>query len=106
MVAAGAPPPALSLPAERGRHLFVAKGCVVTCHVNRDVAGSGMIAIGPELVRGRLAPDYVAKVLADPTKAVITQSSFRMPQLNLRPAEITALVALLTGSDRQVAAGQ
>ena len=78
----------------------------MTCHLNRDVAGSGMFAIGPELVRGRLAPDYVARVLADPTKAVMTQVSFRMPQLNLKPAEITALVALLTGSDRQVAAGQ
>ncbi len=65
-----------------------------------------MITIGPELVRGRLAPNYVGAVLADPTKAVMTQGTLRMPQLNLKPAEITALVALLTGSDRQVAAGQ
>ena len=97
-VAAGAPAPSPAAPVERGRHLFVAKGCG-TCHVNRDVSGSGAVDVGPELVRGKLASDYVATVLADPTKVVARPGrTEKMPNLGLKPAEITALAAYLTKS--------
>src|SRR3989475_6518234 len=41
-----APPPPLA-ESERGRRLFVAKGCV-SCHVHRDV-GETSVAVGPDL---------------------------------------------------------
>lgn len=95
-VTAGASAPPAAAPVDRGRHLFVAKGCG-TCHVNRDVSGSGAVDVGPELARGRLAPDYVATVLADPTKAVARPGrTEKMPDLGLKPAEITALAAYLS----------
>jgi len=97
-VAAGAPAPPPAAPAERGRHLFVAKGCG-TCHVNRDISGTGAVEVGPELARGKLASDYVARVLADPTKAVPRPGKTeKMPNPRLKPAEITALTAYLTKS--------
>lgn len=102
----GAQAPPSSTPSERGRHLFVAKGCG-TCHVYPGVANSGLVPVGPEITPGRLAADYIARVLADPTTAVIPPgASFAMPKLELKPAEITALVAFLTGPSRQVAAGR
>jgi cytochrome c2 len=87
----GAQPP-MALPAsERGRRLFVAKGCV-TCHLHRDVSGSGTVAVGPELTSRRLAPEYLQRFLADPASL---SSSNRMPSLNLKQPEIAALVAFL-----------
>jgi cytochrome c2 len=90
-------PAPLALPAaERGRRLFVAKGCV-TCHLHRDVSGSGVVAVGPELTSRRLAPEYLQRFLADPS---ITGSSNRMPSLDLKQPEIAALIAFL-GAERQ-----
>jgi len=86
-----APAPAALLAGERGRRLFVAKGCV-TCHLHRDVKGSGTVAVGPDLTTRRLAPEYLQRFLADPA---ITGSSNRMPNLNLKQAEIAALIAFL-----------
>src|SRR5207247_10711610 len=45
-LAPGAPAPAALSDAERGRRLFVAKGCV-TCHLHRAVNETS-IAVGPE----------------------------------------------------------
>jgi len=96
-----APAPAALLAGERGRRLFVAKGCV-TCHLHRDVKGSGTVAVGPELTTRRLAPEYLQRFLADPS---ITGSGNRMPNLNLKQAEIAALMAFLNSEQRQVGAG-
>ena len=96
-----APAPAALLAGERGRRLFVAKGCV-TCHLHRDVKGSGTVAVGPELTTRRLAPEYLQRFLADPS---ITGSSNRMPNLNLKQPEIAALIAFLNGAQGQVGAG-
>ena len=89
-----AQPPRALPAAERGRRLFVAKGCV-TCHLHSDVSGSGVVAVGPELTGAgrRWAPEYLQRFLADPS---ITGSSNRMPNLNLKQPEIGALIAFLS----------
>jgi len=92
-----ATPPSPSEP-ERGRRLFVAKGCV-TCHVHREVAGSGVVAVGPELTNHPLPMDYLKQFLANP--AIAPQSgTVRMPDLGLAPQEIAALAAFLS-TERQ-----
>jgi len=83
--------PAALAAADRGRRLFVAKGCV-TCHVHGDVKGSGVVAVGPDLTGRRLAPEYLQRFLADPA---MIGSANQMPNLNLKPAEIAALIAFL-----------
>lgn len=89
---------------ERGRRLFVAKGCV-TCHLHGAVAGSGVVQVGPELTALRLPADFLAKFLADPTILPPAQrSNGGMPTLDLKPAEITALVAFLSGAETAVRA--
>jgi hypothetical protein len=79
---------------ERGRRLFVAKGCV-TCHVHRDVAGSGVVAVGPELTNHPLPTDYLKQFLANPGVGP-QNSTGRMPNLGLESQEIAALVAFLS----------
>ena len=87
--------------ADRGRRLFVAKGCL-TCHVHGDVSGSGVVAVGPELTGRRLAPEYLRRFLADPS---MIGSANRMPNLNLKQPEIAALIAFLNRADGQTGAG-
>jgi mono/diheme cytochrome c family protein len=90
--------------AERGRRLFVAKGCV-TCHLHGAVAGSGVVQVGPALTAMRLPADFLQKFLADPSILPPTNaSSGGMPDLGLKPAEITALVAFLGGAETAVRA--
>src|SRR5207248_9270794 len=84
-----ATPPSPSEP-ERGRRLFVAKGCV-TCHVHREVAGSGVVAVGPELTNHPFPLDYLKQFLANPASAppsgtVRTPDPGPPPQVNLRLA--------------------
>jgi len=93
-------PAALSA-SDRGRRLFVAKGCV-TCHLHGDVSGSGVVAVGPELTNRRLAPEYLQRFLADPS---ITGNTNRMPNLDLKQAEIGALIAFLNKTEGQTGAG-
>ena len=95
----GAQPVAIS-DAERGRRLFVAKGCV-TCHVQADIAGSGRVAVGPELTELRFDPDYLRRFLSNPSiKPPQPGTGNQMPNLGLKPPEIAALTAFLNG-DRQ-----
>ncbi|HET9709975.1 MAG TPA: cytochrome c [Gemmatimonadales bacterium] len=101
--AAQAPP--VYATGERGRRLFVAKGCV-TCHVHGDVAGSGVVQVGPELTALRLPSDFLAKFLADPTiLPPAQQSNGGMPTLELKPAEIAALVSFINGEGAAARAG-
>lgn len=98
-VAAGATRAALA-EGDRGRRLFVAKGCV-TCHLHRGVEGSGMYAVGPELTERPLAPDYLARFLADPSISPSNRSrGAPMPDLDLDEAEIAALATFLGGERR------
>jgi mono/diheme cytochrome c family protein len=77
----------------RGERLFVAKGCV-TCHVEYDV--------GPKLDGRRFEARYLAQFLADPKPtANLKSNQSPMPDLGLKDAEISSLVAFLN-SERQV----
>jgi mono/diheme cytochrome c family protein len=77
--------PATIASAERGKQLYIAKGCV-TCH--------NQIKVGPDLSVKRFDAKYLALFLADPTKTVVVAgSNQRMPNLDLKQPEISALVA-------------
>ena len=95
VIAAGAAAPVLS-DADRGQRLFVAKGCL-TCHVHRDAPAEGYSSkYGPDLSERHFPADYLAQFLADPAKVLKARGSTKeMPNLELRPAEITALVAFV-----------
>lgn len=81
---------------QRGRQLFAAKGCV-SCHTHAQVSGSGTYDVGPDLTERRLASDYLEKFLANPAIKRATPGKPRMPNLELKPAEIAALVAFVNG---------
>ena len=85
VAAAGRQPVALT-EAQRGERLFAAKGCTM-CHVEIDV--------GPKLAGRSFDPDYLKRWLADP-QAV--KPGTRMPNQELKPAEISALTAFLNQS--------
>ncbi len=86
-------------PADRGKQLFVAKGCV-TCHTHRSVESDWEGGVGPELSVRRLEPAYLAKFLADPSIQRTTTNGARMPDFELKEPEIMALVAFLN-AERQ-----
>jgi mono/diheme cytochrome c family protein len=90
--------------ADRGRQLFIAKGCT-TCHVHGAVEGSGKVKTGPELTPKRYQAEYLAKLLDDPSIAKTPGQMNTMPKLELKPTEVTALAAFIN-ADRQVSAKQ
>jgi hypothetical protein len=83
VVPAGAAPLVLFSEAERGATMLVTKGCV-SCH------GPGT---DRDLLRKQLGAEAVKAFLADPAARQID-----MPNLGLKPAEISALAAYLSGS--------
>jgi len=87
-------------PDERGRRLFVAKGCV-TCHTHSD-SKADLGEFAPELTGKKFAPSYLAEFLANPSIKPPTVKDLRMPNMNLKKQEISALVAFIN-SDRKVA---
>ena len=96
--------PAAPSPVERGRQLFVGKGCV-TCHRNDLRTDSTQAYVGPDLVPGKYRAEYLARALANP--AIIApraDSAFRMPNLGLTAAEIEPLVAYLNAPASTAAA--
>lgn len=94
-VAAGASPARQLAEPERGRRLFVAKGCV-TCHVNREAgAGDASLSMGPDLTGRRFPAEYLGRFLADPSIAARGGREVKMPNLHLKPGEIASLVAFL-----------
>jgi cytochrome c2 len=91
----GAPAPQPLPEAERGRRLFVAKGCL-TCHVHGEITGSGEVAVGPPLTGRRWPADYLRQFIADPPATSSSNGgSLRMPDLDLGPQEVAALIAFL-----------
>jgi mono/diheme cytochrome c family protein len=101
---AGASPRALS-DVERGRRLFIAKGCF-TCHVNTEVTTAPSIGVGPELTGRRYPAVYLAKFLANPDSIRLTQlprtSWVKMPNLGLKEREIASFVAMINSGGREV----
>jgi mono/diheme cytochrome c family protein len=102
-VAVGAPAPRALAPDERGRQLFVAKGCV-TCHTHSDSKAEVAGPDGPpDLTDKTFAPTYLAEFLANPKiKPAANKNGWQMPNQQLKQAEIAALVAFIN-SDRRVA---
>jgi hypothetical protein len=88
-------------PVERGRQLFVMKGCGM-CHVNLGIPEYGeqnrvMNGVAPELTGRQLEARYVRQRLTNPSSLPkIGDGPVRMPNLELAPAEVDALVAMLT----------
>jgi mono/diheme cytochrome c family protein len=96
-VSPGAAAPEIAA-AERGRRLFVAKGCV-TCHVHPEVPASGVVTVGPDLTGRRFTTEYLQRFLADPDIATTRGAGgFAMPNLDLAPREIAALAAFINGT--------
>lgn len=93
-LARGARPVAPLAESERGRRLFVAKGCV-SCHVQREVQFAGVEPIGPDLSVRRFETDYLKRYLADPSIIAVRTSTAKMPNLELKPLEIASLVAFI-----------
>ena len=90
-VAAGAPVVAIS-DAERGQHLFAAKGCE-TCHVEMKVIPTDVRAT-------KYDEKFVKQLLADPAAMPKRhKAGVEMPNLQLNPAEISALAAYLAGTN-------
>jgi mono/diheme cytochrome c family protein len=102
VIDAGGTAPVALAEADRGRHLFVAKGCV-GCHMrNEGDVGAGE-SIGPALTGKRYQAEFLRRFLADPAANATHTGSFRMPNLGLQSAEISSLVAFLN-SERTTAA--
>jgi mono/diheme cytochrome c family protein len=104
VVVAGGPAAPTLAPEEKGRRLFVAKGCV-TCHTHSDSKaeiGNG----APELTGKKFAPSYLAEFLANPSiKPPARKDAWIMPNLQLKQREIAALVAFIN-SEKRVAVAQ
>lgn len=75
--------------AERGRHLFASKGCMM-CHVEMKVA--------PDPRDLEYDASFVRQILTDPRSVPRRRASdAQMPNLGLKPAEVAALTAYLAG---------
>jgi mono/diheme cytochrome c family protein len=90
----GPMPPAMT-DVERGRNLFVAKGCV-TCHVNAKVNTTSDVPVGPDLTEKRYTAEYLARFLANPAAVLPPKpNAATMPTLGLSDREIASLVAFI-----------
>lgn len=85
------PPPLTA--AERGRALFLNKGCA-TCHVNSraDQTPDMLEQVGPNLTRYTNDPAFLQQWLDDPAAL---RPGTGMPDLDLSPDEIEDLIAFL-----------
>ena len=81
--------------AERGKRLYVAKGCV-TCHVNENVDVKGLVPdTGPNLTAKQNDPTYLAMWLENPKIRPRTNPNAEMPNLGLSKKEIASLTAFI-----------
>jgi mono/diheme cytochrome c family protein len=102
VITAGAPAPVVSQ-VDRGRALFVAKGCNA-CHTNADLVDrpdNQQIKVGPELGGHRLTRDYVMQKIKNPSVQspnTTTVASEKMPDLGLSDVEIAAIATFLAGA--------
>ena len=105
-VSAGTSAPRMLSEVERGRRLFIAKGCFM-CHVNTEVTSAPSVRVGPDLTGRRYPAEPLARFLAHPESIRLTQlpraGSWTMPNLGLKEREIASLVAMIN-SGREVSA--
>jgi mono/diheme cytochrome c family protein len=82
----------------RGLRLFVAKGCV-TCHQNK-LSGNTSLGVAPAIVPGKHPDGLLASILLKPEAVLAGRSAQAggMPNLGLRPDEVTALVAFINSA--------
>lgn len=83
--------------AERGRRLYAAKGCI-GCHQHEGSGAKGGFPVAPNLTNKHYGDAYLTQLLADPKK--VLASSKNMPNLNLKPQEIAALVAFINAGKK------
>ena len=97
-VSAGTSAPRVLSDVERGRRLFIAKGCFM-CHVNTEVTSAPSVRVGPDLTGRRYPAEPLAKFLAHPESMQLTQlprtGPWTMPNLGLKEREIASLVAMI-----------
>lgn len=91
--------------AERGKHLYAAKGCT-TCHVNKEVEGGLQMDVGPDLTGKTYDPAYLALWLANPKIKPPTKAGNEMPNLGLSKTEIASLTAFITNGKTAAATKQ
>jgi len=87
--------PAALMEPDRGRELFVAKGCV-TCHAkgdDREMLGRHELEIGPPLTGRQFPAEWLAGKLADPARYRPAPDAWGMPDLGLNAQEIAALAS-------------
>lgn len=98
VVARGAARPAMSAP-DRGRHYFVASGCV-TCHLNGDIPesdpGNRKLTFAPDLTGRQLDAGYVRQRITDPASLPRIGTGGPMPALGLSQPVVDAIVAFLS----------
>lgn len=94
VIAANAPAPTPMSAYDRGHQLYLAKGCA-TCHTHQLTAELGTVKFGGDLSEPKFAASYLSRYLANPAIKSDWKTDNRMPNLGLKPAEITALVAFL-----------
>ncbi|MBM4194482.1 MAG: c-type cytochrome [Gemmatimonadetes bacterium] len=88
---------------ERGKHLFVAKGCV-GCHIHRAVDERPPADMGaPELTSKAFDNGYLALWLANPRIRPATKGGPEMPNPQLSQKEIAPLVAFISSQGRATA---
>jgi hypothetical protein len=95
----GAPAPVLSREAQ-GQQLFVAKGCV-TCHANDVASSNTSLRLAPRLMPQKYQDEFLSRILANPSATLPPRFEFpQMPNLDLQPGEISALVAFINSGNR------
>ena len=103
VLAAGQTPASLA-DAERGRQLFLAKGCV-TCHMKQDDALLGdrqSLSVGPDLTGRQFPLEWISQKLADPASSRVgTGQQAEMPNLGLSKLEIAALASYVNRAQEQ-----
>jgi mono/diheme cytochrome c family protein len=84
-------------PAEIGKALFLAKGCII-CHQHAAMSDArnefSSLGVGPNLTNLSVAPEFLHRWLNDPSSV---KPGTEMPTLGLSDEEIDALTAFLTG---------
>jgi cytochrome c551/c552 len=83
---------------ERGQRLFAAKGCV-GCHVHAAVNPEERTLGAPELTMRQFPPEYLGKFLRDPSVKTVWAKEWKMPNPQLRDAEVSALIAFLNAKN-------